>query len=603
VRSKTRVEITSHRTFWFSVFRTQRFFESSAYRARNTFLTSKVRSVHFGDLTEGLGGFSPSKETGALGRFGDTRVLSMKSKESDPDFELDDVASDEVEDENMELEELKGLDDENTDEGSREEEDSLEEDDVSVMDGGKRQNAWQNKGKPRKNVKKSNENMMPLVVPDIEDCVFSTDEIDQVRKSLLSWYDENHRVLPWRRNPKSKLSHRLVKSYEDQGLRPAPLDLPENEFIYYVWVCEIMSQQTQISRVCDYFNRWVKKWPTVNDLAMASQEEVNDMWAGLGYYRRARYLLEGAKYVVHDMGGEFPRKAEDLQKIPGIGSYTSCAIASTACGEKVAVVDGNVVRVLSRMRKIGGDTKNKDMVKLFAELASRTLDSERPGDFNQSLMELGATVCIPNGRPLCKSCPVSSWCRALKAQDENPSEVSVSDYPSKVEKAQKREERVGVSVLRVLAKGNDSKFILVKRPPGGLLAGLWEFPLQHVDADASSKDIQSTMDKYLTENLHVRFGKADSTLKLKLKKRKSLGQVVHVFSHIRMTMVVEELCLEGELPTQLEAADGSDIQWLTLDQLSAKGLSSGVKKVLKLYHDGKKRKKGSIKNFFAPLKK
>ena len=599
---KSRIKVTCNRSAWLSVLGTQRIQGSSAYcLTKSIFLLSKGPPIHFRDFSKGVRGFRSSKETSVLGRFGDIRPLSMKAKQSDPDFELDDVASEEEEDEKMELEELEGLDDENADEGSNEDDDSLEEDDVLVVDGGKQRKAWPTKNKSKKVEKKLNKNMVPLVVPDIEDCVFSAEEIDGVRKALLSWYDENHRVLPWRRNPKSKLSEIQVKSYEEQGLRPAPLDLPDNDFIYYVWVCEIMSQQTQISRVCEYFNKWVKKWPTVNDLAIASQDEVNDMWAGLGYYRRARYLLEGAKYVVHDMGGTFPRKAEELQKIPGIGAYTSCAIASTACGEKVAVVDGNVVRVFSRLRKIGGDPKNKDMVKLFAELASHTLDTERPGDFNQSLMELGATVCIPNGRPLCESCPVSSWCRALKAQEQNPSEVSVTDYPSKVEKAQKREERVGVTVLRVLTKENESKFVLVKRPPGGLLAGLWEFPLQHVDANASSKDILSTLDKYLTENLHLDFRKGDGILKLK--ERKSLGQVVHVFSHIRMTMVVEELCLEGEIPNQLEAADGSDIQWLTLDQLTAKGLSSGVKKVLKLYHDGKKKRKGSITNFFAPLKK
>lgn len=433
----------------------------------------------------------------------------------------------------------------------------------------------------------------PLVVPDLEDCIFDSEkELPRLQKALLEWYDANHRVLPWRRNIHSKLGEDTVEGYRKQGLVSAPLDLPDDDFIYYVWVCEIMSQQTQVSRVCEYFTKWIKKWPTVGDLAVATQDEVNEMWAGLGYYRRARYLLEGAKYVMSDLNGKFPRNAKDLQKIPGIGAYTSCAIASTACGEEVAVVDGNVVRVLSRLRKISGDPKNAGMVKLFADLAQKTLDHERPGDFNQSLMELGATVCIPNGKPACKACPVSEFCLARSSGEP------VTNYPSKTVKAQKREERVGVTVLRIMNPDEKmtrtaGKFLLIKRPAGGLLAGLWEFPLQHVDASASTKQIQKVLDSYLTETIQLPYLSSET---FQVKERNQLGEAVHVFSHIRMTMVIEELCLAGPIPES--SPEGVEMQWLTYQELSKKGLSSGVKKVLKAYDSGKKKSANSIANFF-----
>lgn len=437
-----------------------------------------------------------------------------------------------------------------------------------------------------------------VVVPDVEDCVFRDRDVDVVRKALLEWYDGNHRILPWRRNALSKRPVADVeKEQRARGVVAAPLDLGQDDFIYYVWVCEIMSQQTQISRVCEYFSKWIRKWPTVRDLAGATQDEVNDMWAGLGYYRRARFLLEGAKYVVHDLNGTFPRTAHELQKIPGIGAYTSCAIASQACGEKVAVVDGNVVRVLSRMRRIAGDPKNAKMVKVFAEIADRTLDPDRPGDFNQALMELGATVCIPNGTPSCGTCPVSSWCLARKAEKEDGS-VSVTDYPSKSVKAQKREERVGITVVRIVSpeegvSKSSGKFLLVKRPPGGLLAGLWEFPLQQVDIKASKSNVQSVLDDYLNGTLCLGYTGGQ----LVVKHRHFLGEAVHVFSHIRMTMYIEELCLEGTIPSDIP--DGVEMQWMTYKELSEKGLSSGVKKVLTKFNDHHTKSKNSITKFFT----
>ena len=524
---------------------------------------------------------------------------SKKLKLEDPDFEIDSEV--EAGSESSPLSSLQP----SSEDVNGSDPDSGSEDDVIVVDS----TSWANPGNstikpssvgskkrdPKHLKTKPDKAPEEFVVPDVEECIFSKEDLAHVQTSLLDWYDANHRVLPWRRNPHSKLSPSVVDEYRiKQGIVPAPLDLDQDTFIYYVWVCEIMSQQTQVSRVCEYFNKWVKKWPTVHGLASATQDEVNDMWAGLGYYRRARFLLDGAKYVVNDLQGKFPKNSKDLQKIPGIGAYTSCAIASTACGEKSAVVDGNVIRVLSRLRKIAGDPKVASMSKLFSDVAQRTLDQERPGDFNQAMMELGATVCIPNGKPLCKSCPVSRWCKALEAEEKSPSCESVTNYPTKSEKAKKREERVGIAVLRVIGpdekvKKDSGKFLLIKRPLGGLLAGLWEFPLQHIDASASKSKIQSILDSYLASK---NISPTDSLIP---KHRKQLGEAVHVFSHIRMTMVIEEICLQGSIP---DDASGDEVQWLTYNELVQKGLSSGVKKVLGKYDEHYKKKANSIANFF-----
>lgn len=421
----------------------------------------------------------------------------------------------------------------------------------------------------------------------------------QMRKALLEWYDANHRILPWRRNPHSKLSADAVAAAAAEGSHPAPADLPLDTFIYYVWVCEIMSQQTQVSRAAAYFRKWVAKWPDVSSLAAATQEEVNEVWAGLGYYRRAKYLLDGAKYIVEKRNGKFPRTAKELQAIPGVGAYTSCAIASIACGEKAAVVDGNVVRVMARLRRLGGDPKSAAMVKLFADVAGQALDPERPGDFNQAVMELGATVCVPNTTPACGSCPVAQWCEARKAAASGG--APVTDYPTKVEKAEKREESVAVAVLRVMPGGGaPSRFLLVKRPPGGLLAGLWEFPLAPVAGGASADARRGAIDDLLNGVLGEGFGG------LKIAKRKDLGDVVHVFSHIRMTMHVESITLQGEVPEALTGGGGDDedappeTKWLSEDELQAAGLTSGVKKVYKLYTQQREKGKSSIQRFFKP---
>src|SRR5690348_15098757 len=195
------------------------------------------------------------------------------------------------------------------------------------------------------------------------------------RRALLRWFDRHKRDLPWRktRDP------------------------------YRVWLSEIMLQQTRVAAVVDHYQRFLRRFPTVEKLAAARESSVLAAWSGLGYYRRARMLHAAAKEVVNDRGGEFPKSAEDLRLLPGIGRYTAAAVASIAFDEPVAVVDGNVERVLRRMT--GTHLAGEDLWRAAGELLHR----QRPGDFNQAMMELGATVCLPR-EPRCLLCPISDLC-------------------------------------------------------------------------------------------------------------------------------------------------------------------------------------------------
>lgn len=248
------------------------------------------------------------------------------------------------------------------------------------------------------------------------------------RKSLLAWYKAHQRALPWRktRNP------------------------------YRIWVSEIMLQQTRVAAVLEHYKRFLRTFQTVRHLAKANEADVLAAWSGLGYYRRARMLHRAAQVVTEERAGIIPKSADELRMLPGIGRYTANAIASIAFGEAVAVVDGNVERVLGRMlrKKIGGEQ--------LWRTAQVLLDSDSPGNFNQAMMELGATICLP-GVPLCERCPVRQHCASRGSE-------------AKRAVSQKRSRRSS-SVLFV-RRGN--AIGLSQRGPGErLMAGMWELPEYH----------------------------------------------------------------------------------------------------------------------------
>lgn len=301
--------------------------------------------------------------------------------------------------------------------------------------------------------------------------------LQDIPKLLLKWYDKNKRVLPWRENP-------------------AP---------YRVWVSEIMLQQTRVEAVKPYFERFMKALPDIKSLAMAEEETLLKLWEGLGYYNRVRNLQKAALQIEQDYGGGMPSDYEELLKLKGIGSYTAGAIASIAYGQKVPAVDGNVLRVVSRVGKREEDILQPAVKKKVEEELLQIMP-QRPGDFNQAMMEIGAMVCIPNGAPKCDICPLSEICLAKAEGVQNA-------YPKKGQKKSRRIEEKTILVIL-----DDDRTALHKRPDKGLLAGLYEFP---------------SLEGYKTPEEVVEWLTAKG---LRILRILPLRESVHIFTHIEWHM-------------------------------------------------------------------
>ncbi|CAD6268010.1 unnamed protein product [Miscanthus lutarioriparius] len=422
--------------------------------------------------------------------------------------------------------------------------------------------------------------------PDIEDLAPAVPAAAPaaLRAQLLRWYDAHRRDLPWR--------------CASGG---------EEERAYAVWVSEVMLQQTRVPVVVGYYERWMARWPTVRSLAAATQEEVNEMWAGLGYYRRARFLLEGAKQIIEK--GVFPRTASALREVRGIGDYTAGAIASIAFNKVVPVVDGNVVRVISRLYAIADNPKESSTVKRFWELADQMVDPLRPGDFNQAMMELGATLCSKT-KPGCSECPISSHCQALALSHENSS-VQVMDFPRVVPKAKPRRDFAAVCVVQIAqgleeeapdAKDNDNLFLLIKRPEEGLLAGLWEFPLILVDEGKTDfQNRRKAMDKYLSKLLSIDVGQRSDVIF-----REDVGEHVHIFSHIRLTMHVELMIInlkDGVDRLCKKGADSTKLKLVNESSMESMGLTSGIRKVYNMVRAFKEKRLAVSEKGHVPTRK
>lgn len=271
------------------------------------------------------------------------------------------------------------------------------------------------------------------------------DALSNIAEPLLKWYDGHRRVLPWREEPTP----------------------------YRVWVSEIMLQQTRVEAVKPYFERFMKELPDIQALAEAEEDVLLKLWEGLGYYNRIRNMQKAARQIMEDYGGAMPSEYEELLKLTGIGSYTAGAVASIAYRRPVPAVDGNVLRVLARLRMDEGDILSQAVKRRVEEDLLAVMPEDRPGDFNQALMELGATVCLPNGAPKCGGCPWESMCQAhLKGRE--------LEYPKKAAKKPRRIEEKTILVIQ-----DGKRAAIRKRPAKGLLAGLYEFPALegHQDQD------------------------------------------------------------------------------------------------------------------------
>lgn len=243
-----------------------------------------------------------------------------------------------------------------------------------------------------------------MATVDVEDLhrahAFAPDEVATLRAEWLAWYDFGHRAMPWRNE--ASANERAALSRADRA-----------QWAYRVWVSEVMLQQTQVDRVIPYFVAWMERFPTIKALADATIDDVRSAWTGLGYYRRAAFLLEGARQIAAAGDGLPPETAAGWAGVKGVGPYTAGAIASIVYNEVTPLVDGNVIRVLARLRAVGANPKAPSSMKLWWRLAAVLVDTARPGDFNQAMMELGATLCT-KAAPRCTECPLNKHCRAYR---------------------------------------------------------------------------------------------------------------------------------------------------------------------------------------------
>ena len=322
-----------------------------------------------------------------------------------------------------------------------------------------------------------------------------------VNDALLPWFSEHARDLPWR----------------------------QNRTPYRVWVSELMLQQTRVETVVPYFNRWMRRFPDVNHLADAPLQDVLKLWEGLGYYARARNLHRAANWIVEELDAVFPSSEADLKNLPGVGSYTAAAVASLAFGEPAAVVDGNVERVLSRLCSWDADVRKTATKAGMRILAQRLLPVEAPGAFNEAMMELGATVCMPRN-PLCTACPMQDCCRARKQGRQD-------SLPVKTKKAAIPTIRVGAALTR---RESDGRYLIAQRLEKGMLGGMWEFPGGKLEEGESMSDC---IQRELQEELGIRVDVGKRFMKVR-----------HTYSHFHLDMDVHHAQWQGDEPQTLDCA-------------------------------------------------
>lgn len=339
---------------------------------------------------------------------------------------------------------------------------------------------------------------MQITIP-----VSSTDA-PEIGRRLLEWYDQSKRDLPWRRTRDP----------------------------YAIWVSEIMLQQTRVETVIPYWTNFMESFPTIQTLADAPEEDVLKRWEGLGYYSRVRNLQQAAREVQEQYGGKVPHEMEEMLSLPGVGSYTAGAVLSIAYDKDVPAVDGNVLRVLSRLFAVREDVGKQSVRKEFERVAQVLIPAGKARFFNQALMEFGATVCIPKS-PRCLQCPLQSVCRAYEVNIQ-------SELPQKAKKKPPRPMQMATAILW---KGH--RVLLDKRPETGLLAGLWEFPTTEVREGQSAREsvLQYVKEKW---GVHADLGEM-------------FAQLGHTFSHIHW----EIQAFQGEVT---DAGPFSESRWVTIDE-------------------------------------
>jgi len=349
----------------------------------------------------------------------------------------------------------------------------------------------------------------------------------RIRRRLLAWYGRQRRDLPWRNDPTP----------------------------YQTWVSEIMLQQTQVRTVIPYYKSFLERFPDVNALAAATDEEVLKLWEGLGYYARARNLHRAATTVAEQLGGEIPSNPAGFRQLPGVGDYVCAAVCSIAFSLPLAAVDGNVRRVLARLYAIETPVNRPTAARVFQEQADALLARSRPGDFNQAMMELGATVCRPT-RPRCGECPVSDDCAAFAAG-------RTAELPLREPRKKVPHHRVAVGVVE-----DGDRVLITRRRPEGLLGGLWEFPGGKILEDESA---EAACVREIREEVNLDVEVAGW-----------VGRVRHAYTHFHVELDVfrcrrtaGEVSLSGPV----------DYRWITLEEVDDYAFPRANHKFIALLRD------------------
>jgi A/G-specific adenine glycosylase len=322
---------------------------------------------------------------------------------------------------------------------------------------------------------------------------------------LLVWYESQGRKLPWRGNTNA----------------------------YAVWISEIMLQQTQVETVIPYFIRWMERFPTLEVLANSTEEDVLKAWEGLGYYSRARNLHRGASIVVDHYHGELPDNLPEIVRIPGIGKYTAGAILSIAYGKDEPVVDGNIRRVFARLFNITDPLGTTRLENRLWQIARQNIPPGKAGDYNQALMDLGAMICKP-GNPICGDCPVSSHCMAYEhgVQNIRPVKDKKNTIP-----------HITVAAGVIWRNG---EVLVSRRPPRGLLGGMWEFP-------GGKRETGETIDEALVREIWEELG-------VRVSVSEQLGVFKHAYTHFRVTLHVHYCSIVDGEPRAIQS---SEVRWVS----------------------------------------
>jgi len=321
------------------------------------------------------------------------------------------------------------------------------------------------------------------------------------RRDLLAWFSRHRRRLPWR-------------------VRRTP---------YRVWISELMLQQTRVEQVVPYFRRFMQRFPTLASLAAAPRADVLKLWEGLGYYARARRAQDTARHLVREAGGRFPRTAEGLRALPGVGPYTAAAIGSLALGLDLAVVDGNVIRVLARVMACGGDARSPAVRRRFEEWAGALIVKGRAGESNEAVMELGALCCTPRS-PTCPLCPLRKVCRAHALGREE-------DYPVKAKRKKVPHKIVGAGVVI----GRGGRLLIAQRKESSMLGGLWEFP-------GGTREPGETMPQCIARELKEELG-------IDVEVGPHLVTVPHAYSHFTIELHTYWARIRSGRPRPIHCAD------------------------------------------------